>query len=1100
MFLARSAGFGLPQRRQRILLVASTHGDPRDVIFSQSNQCRGDCARRGSQECYKCFTTDPHYDEPVRMTACVDLLQKRRPPTLHETENLTPRNACRVCIVREDLKSASMLSVADAERLMGFPAGWTSAPKCLVGMGSAKDHTEFTEVDHLKDVSFMVKKPRQNIVRQCKDLLSLHSEIDVPGTYEAMGKYRDGSRDDCERHFTSTRSSLPTIVKTDICSSAKSIERQVSGEGVGEESVMITAEEASRIVCMFLVVTASAVPMARWIGEQLNDPYSKKFHQTQFGIPFHKEIIGGLDAPEGRVWPRAAWNVLPRVGAGSQTEQTVWSGRHALRDSSDMPVCVPYTPLGDFLPHSGVAPSNEAATAYISGLQISHFDIPDFVINILDPSGFATAANAAQRGGEKPHCTDLIRLENLADLASAEPSIISGQGINKDKLPKMDENAGSLNDVMSGFGSVDGTMLRVSDRVSPAEIVNITVVDKSDKGEVAIECDLSGAEDESNRGDPFLAGKPVWAPWKLGKGADHVLWPGISLHREQNKEIIPDAALKMKVKGSSADSHQLVIFFGDRTYQWLPTSSLFDFRDGRFEDRMRQNVKRYAATFQRACEEARVWCRTWQKVKFQNRIEKRLHGEQCDLIDAEGTGTKPQRENIITRCAGQNNSSERHTLDACTFEMLPGQNTAALHRISDSARLPRNASFRSVALTSSLGSSAEPEPCGICRICQSRTTAATCAALSHVKQNIQRHLKCPHIHAVQMARTGHTGALLALRQENALGIRVMLLMDTNGMFSCGKISSFDSTRFSHNIKFDDGVVVTRLMLWDECVRILENQSNPCSHVPLRVSLQAADHFNFGLTCREASEKTNVSGDQEMMQEQNDDEFTTIRKRKSPDTSLDELGSATIRCESCARAHKGIAYCIAHGHNCKSVGKSKSAAPNTNMHNAMFDSKAEAMPRAAARRGGNGKFVVSESVGAALATAGVEIPERCALCIRRKKGLAHCLKKGHIAGTETAAAIIVPGSLARRSNNCASTARKQHNDKFGATPTESQQTTTPASNLLGRNARPKHQDSTGTTQNDAATTQAVAAAALAAAFARAAAKTTARFDVGKLSLG
>ena len=171
-----------------------------------------------------------------------------------------------------------------------------------------------------------------------------------------------------------------------------------------------------------------------------------------------------------------------------------------------------------------------------------------------------------------------------------------------------------------------------------------------------------------------------------------------------------------------------------------------------------------------------------------------------------------------------------------------------------------------------------------------------------------------------------------------------------------------------------------------------------------------------------------------------------------------------------------------------------------MHNAMFDSKAEAMPRAAARRGGNGKFVVSESVGAALATAGVEIPERCALCIRRKKGLAHCLKKGHIAGTEAAAAIIVPGSLARRSNNCASTARKQHNDKFGATPTESQQTTTPASNLLGRNARPKHQDSTGTTQNDAATTQAVAAAALAAAFARAAAKTTARFDVGKLSLG
>ena len=99
------------------------HGDPRDVILSQFNQCRGECAGKGLKECYKCFTTDPQYDEPSKMAACVDLLQKRRPPTLHETDSLTPRNARRVCIVREDLKSASMLSVADAERLMGFPEG-----------------------------------------------------------------------------------------------------------------------------------------------------------------------------------------------------------------------------------------------------------------------------------------------------------------------------------------------------------------------------------------------------------------------------------------------------------------------------------------------------------------------------------------------------------------------------------------------------------------------------------------------------------------------------------------------------------------------------------------------------------------------------------------------------------------------------------------------------------------------------------------------------------------------------------------------------------------------------------------------------------------
>ena len=38
-------GFGLPQRRRRVFVVASLHGDPRDVILSQNFRCRsGQCA------------------------------------------------------------------------------------------------------------------------------------------------------------------------------------------------------------------------------------------------------------------------------------------------------------------------------------------------------------------------------------------------------------------------------------------------------------------------------------------------------------------------------------------------------------------------------------------------------------------------------------------------------------------------------------------------------------------------------------------------------------------------------------------------------------------------------------------------------------------------------------------------------------------------------------------------------------------------------------------------------------------------------------------------------------------------------------------------
>jgi hypothetical protein len=66
---------------------------------------------------------------------------------------------------------------------------------------------------------------------------------------------------------------------------------------------------------------------------------------------------------------------------------------------------------------------------------------------------------------------------------------------------------------------------------------------------------------------------------------------------------------------------------------------------------------------------------------------------------------------------------------------------------------------------------------------------------------------------------------------------------------------------------------------------------------------------------------------------------------------------------------------------------------------------DGVPRVAARRGGNGKFVVSESVGAVLLGAGLDVPERCPLCIRRKKGLAHCLKKQHIWLTPEQSAVL-----------------------------------------------------------------------------------------------
>lgn len=101
---------------------SNSNGGDRSTPSSSSSPCR-----HAARECYDCFMTPP-FAQPRRTAACADLAEKRHGPMLHELFTLTTANGKRMCIV-EDMGSgkgrASMLHVDDAERVMGFPAGWT---------------------------------------------------------------------------------------------------------------------------------------------------------------------------------------------------------------------------------------------------------------------------------------------------------------------------------------------------------------------------------------------------------------------------------------------------------------------------------------------------------------------------------------------------------------------------------------------------------------------------------------------------------------------------------------------------------------------------------------------------------------------------------------------------------------------------------------------------------------------------------------------------------------------------------------------------------------------------------------------------------------
>ena len=1015
------------------------------MLLAQNGRCHGACASDGAALCHECFHVDPDAAEPAHVAACVDFTEKRRPPVLHEIESLTPRNVRRICVVREEgirlgdreasREAARMLAVGDAERLMGFPEGWTES--CAhASRPNTPEHDDERESDGDRDTSdddapdvddTPSPEPEAKATNATpmdvdadvsegadEDALVAHDAPlgdheeppagrggDVEGVAPAEGSERGRSSGGASAGGVDTPTERGETPAPTHARERSAPESEGEADESGEEDLhhLITPQEATDIVRVLLVASATAVPQSRWIGEQLADPYGAKFQRQTLGVRFNKEVLGGLDDSEGRAWPEAGWNVHPR---GGRDGEEAWTGRHALRDCSDTPAHLSFTPLGAFLKGRGATPSADAAAAYVTALQIAHTDIAGFVMDALDPYGEASAGTTAHWGGDKPHATDLIPLEDLADLASAEPSIVPAAALKAEP------------------GATEAEAAKEKEAKPDAK------PDAEDAEAPLEEPALSGAEDKDNRDDPLLAGEPVWAPWKLGKGVEQVLWPGIALHRDKHKDVIPSAALKIKVKGATSDSHRLVVFFGDRTYQWLPATSLHDFRGDpvKFEERMSQCVKRHSSTFRRACEEARVWSRTWRRARFQEESRKRKRREQRRIREAAAAvaAANPDPEAAVNTPEVKS-EHELHADIRSPFPVPLAPGTTYAPDIAPESAGPSLFgvdTFGPGGYAGSLASSAEPEPCGACRVCRARTpqaihAAAVAAAKAGGKASshaVGRHLKCPQVSAVRVARKGHTGALLALRRGGAVGERVRVLWDDDDRFYRGRVCRFDPDAYTHDVEYDDGDLVVGLRLWNESVQLVHPDADP--HPRGRrfgdgaadPALASAAKPGAGSgTKRKSKDGAPSTAAAALAAAAAGSGSGASKKRKSADAAAAEAALAGAqRCDACARSHKGIAYCVARGHTVGSGGKGGCGGASPSAEKPVA-TRADGAPRVAARRGGNGKFVVADGVAAALASAGVEVPERCALCIRRKKGIAHCLKKGHIEAGPQVASIL-----------------------------------------------------------------------------------------------
>lgn len=138
-----TAGFGIPQKRRRVIMVASMYSDARDVLLAQGRDECHECsyATQGDAEamqCFECFqrgvgerfsqlkTPPERYAAKYAATSALsmDTNSALGVPSMDMVPTFTTQNF-KMCISIPG-KPLTMLRIEDAERLQGFPEGFTA--------------------------------------------------------------------------------------------------------------------------------------------------------------------------------------------------------------------------------------------------------------------------------------------------------------------------------------------------------------------------------------------------------------------------------------------------------------------------------------------------------------------------------------------------------------------------------------------------------------------------------------------------------------------------------------------------------------------------------------------------------------------------------------------------------------------------------------------------------------------------------------------------------------------------------------------------------------------------------------------------------------
>ncbi|KAI7841433.1 hypothetical protein COHA_004828 [Chlorella ohadii] len=140
--VVNSAGFGIPNRRRRVFMVASLHGDARDVLLSQgAAKCTGGCMQLfGGRRCYPCHAAElRNMRHHSRVSYALDMGNAMSPAGEDVVPTFTTSNE----------RMLLLLADGASGMLRGLPEGHTRPcwPIQTPGVGAHRARPPRTEAD-----------------------------------------------------------------------------------------------------------------------------------------------------------------------------------------------------------------------------------------------------------------------------------------------------------------------------------------------------------------------------------------------------------------------------------------------------------------------------------------------------------------------------------------------------------------------------------------------------------------------------------------------------------------------------------------------------------------------------------------------------------------------------------------------------------------------------------------------------------------------------------------------------------------------------------------------------------------------------------------